>query len=190
MFIGCLLSAAQLGCDNRRRGEPIIFIESYHNLDYAKVSCEFVLARAPDARKTIRELANSPYGRPADWVYDVVNGANECQSVSDPRELGRRLENELADALAVNARCGGVTVIRDPYPRYDSGWLETRQKNEEIRKNQSDHWDLHLDYNPGHKTYGWALFPNKGPHVSGEGDTAKVADQICIVVTKAGATIR
>jgi hypothetical protein len=178
------------------QAEPIVFIVSYHNVDWAKTACEHVLEQAPEAQKTIRELANNPYGaRPADWVYDIVNGANECKSVGDPRQLGRRLENELIDALAVNTRCAGVTVIRSPHPDYDRGSSDILQTNRDIR-NKNDHWDLHLDYNPGHKTYGWTLFPNKaGAHsagslVSGEGDTPKVADQICIVVTRRGATIR
>jgi hypothetical protein len=176
--------------------EPIVFIVSYHNLDYAKVACDHVLAQAPDAQKTIRELTNNPYGRPADWVYDVVNGANECKSVQDTRQLGRRLENELADALAVNTRCGGVTVIRDLHPDYDGpSWFETSRNNSKIQT-QSDYWNLHLDYIPGQKTYGWTLFSYKaggtswGAIINGEGATPKVADDICTVVTRRGATIR
>jgi hypothetical protein len=177
------------------QAEAIVFITSLHNLDYAKEACRYVMAQAPDAQKTIRDFEKYQLGRPDDWVYDVVNGANECKSVSDSRELGRRLENELADALAVNTRCRGVTVMRDPHSDYDRGWFEVYEKNEKI-KNQSDYWSLHLDYNPGHKTYAWALFPDKaggdpaGPFVGGEGDTSKVADQICAVVTRQGATIR
>jgi len=149
------------------------------------------LQRAPHAQETIRSLANNPYGRPEDWVYDVVRGANECKSVGDTRELSRRLENELADALAVNTRCGGVTVIRN----FDTGSSEKIENNQNIRQ-QKDYWVLFLDYNPGQKTYGWTLFPEKagghsaGPLVNGEGDTAKVADQICTVVTRRGAAIR
>jgi hypothetical protein len=176
------------------KAEPIVFIVSYHNLDYAKVACQNVLAQAPDAQKTIREL--SRYGQPAEWVYDVVNGANECKSVQDTRALGRRLESELADALAINIRCGGVTVIRDPHPDYDGpSSLETIQNNLKI-KSQSDHWDLHLDYNPGQKTYWWTLFSYKagetqiGAIINGEGATLKIAHDICTVVTRRGATIR
>jgi hypothetical protein len=172
-----------------------VFITSLHNLDYARSACELVMTRAPEAQETIREFEKYRSGRPDGWVYNVINGTNECKSVRDPRELGRRLENELADALAVNTRCRGVTVMRDPHPDYDPSWLEVHQKNQKI-KNQSDYWNLHLDYNPGHKTYAWALFPDKAggdpaePFVSGEGDTSKVADQICTVVTRQGATIR
>jgi hypothetical protein len=187
----CLL-ALNVGAMTAVEAEPIVFIVSRHNLNYAKTVCELVLAQAPDAQKTIRELANSPYGRPADWVYDIVNGANECKSVGDPRQLGRRLENEVTSALAVNTGCVGVTVIRDPDFDYDGKTLV--ETNWKIRT-QSDHWELHLDYNPGHKTYGWTLIPKKGLDfagslVSGEGDTPKVADQVCTVVTKRGATIR
>jgi hypothetical protein len=190
-----LILAFNLDAATAVKAEPIVFIVSFHNLDYAKVACAQLLAQAPDAQKTIREFEKYRWGRPADWVYDVVTGADECRSVRDPRALGRRLENELVDALAVNTRCGGVTIICDPHPDYDGGSSDTLQTNWNI-KTQSDHWDLHLDYNPGQKTYGWTLFPTKagalssGPFVSGEGETPKVADQICIVVTKRGATIR
>jgi hypothetical protein len=34
--------------------EPIVFIVSYHNLDYAKVACEHALQFEPDARNTMR----------------------------------------------------------------------------------------------------------------------------------------
>ena len=93
--------------------QPIVFIVSLHNLDYAKNACNNALAQAPDAQKTIRELSNNPYGKAADWVYHVVEAANECKSVRDTRALGRKIENELTDALAIDPHCAGVTVIRD-----------------------------------------------------------------------------
>ena len=95
----------------------------------------------------------------------------------------------------MNPRCGGVTVIRDPHPDYDGGWSKTHEANYKLR-HEKPYWDLHLDYNPGHKEYGWTLFPTKpdgafaGAIVNGEGTTPKVADQICTVVTGRGATIR
>jgi hypothetical protein len=86
-----------------------------------------------------------------------------------------------------------VKVMRDPHPDYDRG-----SDTAEVRKvgQQSFHWDLHINYDPGSKVYGWSLFPTDpgpkmaGPCVSGEGDTAKNADQICVVVTRKGAVIR
>jgi hypothetical protein len=166
--------------------EPIVFITSDRNLEHAKVACEFVLAREPDAAKTMRELANNRYGlEPSDWVADILAGALECKSVRDTRELGRRLENELTDAIAVNSKCAGVTVIRDPGP----------EANRNI-KDQQAYWDLLLNYNPGKKIFGWILDP-VGPggkltagQVNGEGTVSKAADQICIVVTGRGAIIR
>ena len=148
--------------------EPIIFITSYHNLDYAATACEL-----------------TGFLDPA--------GAAECKSVSDPRELGRRLENKLSDALAVTTRCAGVTVIRDPHPKFDGRFSEANNKI----KQQKPHWNLHLDYNPGFEIFGWTLFPNKagimnsaGALVNGEGTVAKAAGEICTVVTGRGATIR
>ena len=122
--------------------------------------------------------------------------ANACRSVRDPRELGRRLENELMDALALNTRCGGVTVIREPQFDWERDyWLSVYQDHAKIKK-QGPYWDLMLDYTPGIDIYGWTLFPEKadghsaGPMVNGEGTTPQVADQICTVVTRRGATIR
>jgi hypothetical protein len=171
--------------------KPIVFMVSYYDLDVAKTECDMVMLQAPEAAETVRDLADGPFGGPADWVYDAVNGANECNSVQDTRELGRRLENELLDALAENPRCGGVMVIRDAHPKYDGGWSEanydTRQKK--------PHWDLMLDYVPGKKTYGWMLFPKNpggefaGAMADGEGSTPVVAEQICIVVSGQGAGV-
>jgi hypothetical protein len=61
---------------------------------------------------------------------------------------------------------------------------------------QKAYWDLHLDYQPGSKVFGWTMFPNKagrnrdGAFVNGEGDAAKAAKQICIVASGRGAAIR
>jgi hypothetical protein len=116
---------AILGCwvgGPKASAEPIVFIVSYHNLDYAKEACRAVLSMEPEATKTIRDLANNPLGlEPADWVKDTVTAAAECKSVRDTRELGTRLENELTDALAVEPLCAGVTVIRDPHPDFNGG---------------------------------------------------------------------
>jgi len=181
---------------NIASAEPIIFVVSYHNLDYAESACEMALREEPDAAKTIRELGNNGYGvEPADWVKDVMEAAAECKTVRDTRELGRRLENQLMDAMAVTTFCNGVTVVRDPHPKYDDHWNEKNLDNEKI-KAQKPYWDLHIDYRPGQKIFSWALFPEKagggsaGRLVEGEGAIPKVAEQICIVATGRGATIR
>jgi hypothetical protein len=63
-------------------------------------------------------------------------------------------------------------------------------------KQQKAYWNLHLDYQPGSRVFGWTLFPNKagmksdGNLVSGEGTASKAAKQICIVASGRGATIR
>jgi hypothetical protein len=154
--------------------EPILFIASMHNLNFAKAACETVIGRG------------------------FANEAVECKTVEDFRWLGRVLENRVIAALAVNTRCGGVTVIRDFDHNFDRKvWEDNFQANLKTRL-QSDHWDLFLDYSPGHTTFGWTLFPKKagldgrisGPIVDGEGDATKAADQICTVVTGRGATIR
>jgi hypothetical protein len=129
--------------------EPIVFIVSYHNVDYAKVACDHVLSFERD---------------------------------------------RLIDALAVESLCSGVTFIRDPHPDFDGGGGFS-QANYAI-KNQRPYWDLHLDFRPGSKDFGWTLFPNEagmkssGPMIDGEGSADKAAKQICTVVTGRGANIR
>jgi hypothetical protein len=78
---------AALGCwaAASNASEPIVFIVSHHNLDFAKTACEHVLSMEPEAAKTILD--------------ETVAAAIECKTVRDPRELGRRLENELIEAL-------------------------------------------------------------------------------------------
>jgi hypothetical protein len=187
----CRVAVAQ----SKASAEPIIFVISYHNLDYAETACEMFLSQEAEA-EAVKIRTSKQFGvEPVDWVNDILAGVVDCKSVRDMRELGRRLENELTDALAVTTLCAGVTVIRDPHPKYDGNWDEKSLDNQKI-KDQKPHWDLHLDYRPGQKIYSWALFPEKagggsaGPLVEGEGATPKVAEQICIVVTGRGATIR
>jgi hypothetical protein len=88
--------------------EPIVFIVSYHNLDYAKVACEHVLQFEPDARNTIRNAERYKWQLSDDDTNkNILAGAAECRSVRDPRELGCSLENQLIDALAVNTNAPG-----------------------------------------------------------------------------------
>jgi hypothetical protein len=102
--------------------EPLVFIVSYHNVDYAKTACDHVLSLEPDAAKTVREFQKFGWGEVKDdTTRNILAGAAECKSVRDMRELGRRLENELIDALAVEPVCAGVTMMRDPHPDFEGG---------------------------------------------------------------------
>jgi hypothetical protein len=190
----CALTALTIGGATAAE-DKLVFVSSYHNLDFAVEACRSALAAAPDAERSIRDQAKSQYVYELDdWVKDVVAKAVECRSVRDPRELGRRFENDLMNALAVNTRCAGVTVIRDPHPDFDKRPLS--EANRRLRE-QRPHWDLMMDYN-GKKPFGWTLFPMNagyntgyfGELVEGEGNFAEAATQICTVVTGKGATIR
>jgi hypothetical protein len=159
--------------------KPLVFIVSYHNVDYAKTVCDYVLS-----------MEKGGFG---EITRDSLDGAAECKSVRDTRELGRRVENKLIDALAVEPLCAGITVIRDPHPDFDHGGVSL--DNLAIRR-EKPYWDLHLDYQPGSKVFGWTMFPNKagmtfdGALVNGEGTASIAARQICIVASGRGATIR
>src|SRR5438477_12077939 len=72
----------------------------------------------------------------------TLAGALECKSVRDRRELGRHLENDVINALAVEPLCGGVNVVRDPHPDFDGGGFS--QTNFAMKQERA-HWNLHLD---------------------------------------------
>jgi len=171
--LGCSIGAPDA------KAEPLLFIVSYHNVDYAKTACDY-----------LSSMQKSGFGR---LDEESIAGVTECKSVRDTRDFGRQLENSLIDALAVEPLCGGVTVIRDPHPEYDGGGFS---KENFAIKQSKPHWDLHLDYRPGTKAFGWTLFFNKpgmkpdGAIVNGEGIASKAASQICTVASGRGATIR
>jgi hypothetical protein len=158
--------------------ETLVFIISNHNVDYAKAACEHVLSM-------------QKFGDVND--ESISAGAAECKSVRDTRELGRRLENEFIDALAGEPLCAGITMIRDPHPEFDRGGFS--QDNYAL-KQAYPHWALHLNYQPGSKVFGWAMFKNKagmtpdGPLLNGEGTASKAAKATCIVASGRDATIR
>lgn len=155
--------------------EPIVIINSYHDLDYAKEACDY------QTRIGQKLMPDNP---------DVINGIAECKLAGDGRILGRRLENAVIAQLAINTRCAGVSVFRENHPSYDgrNNYLDLTTQRKQF------HWVLFLDYTPGQKTHEWTLFPNDADKplngmLEGQGTPAEIADQICTVVTKRGANI-
>jgi hypothetical protein len=72
------------GAMTAARAEPIIFVVSYHNVDYAKAGCELVQTQAPEARRIMRQYGNNPDFQPAEWAYSIVNAANICRLSTRP----------------------------------------------------------------------------------------------------------
>ena len=169
LILGCAAVALAI---TAAPADPIVVLSSVHNLNFAEAACEYPIeALGPD-------------------------GAAECRSVRDPRELGRRLENQIMDLFAVNARCQGVVIVIEGDEKYDGG-LNAVATDLMVQK---DHWDLLLDYIPGSKTYFWSIFPaaafnnsksefGKGRGVWGEETAAQIAEQVCIVVKGQGASV-
>jgi hypothetical protein len=148
------------------------------------------------AAKDLREHQKYGWGEVGDVTKYTLAAAAEGKTVADTRELGRRLENELMDALAVEPLCGGITVIREPHSSWEqTAFFEFTAKSYPLQE-QKAYLNLHLNYQPGSKVFGWDLFPYKagrksaGRLVTGEGDASKAAKQICIVASGRGATIR
>jgi hypothetical protein len=169
---------------------PTVILLSMHNLDYAKSAC-WHLRTIADMKYIGRVLNNASDYDPADVksVKQQSDGIWECNSVRDPRELGRRLENNVMDQLAVNRHCAGVTAYIAGYDEYDGKFNEAATQAE-----QNGYWSLMVDYAPASKTYEWSLLPTKGDEmgrmVSGEGTPFQIAEQVCIVVKGQGARVR
>lgn len=178
--------------------EPIVVLASLHNLDWVYYACEHDVSHAAKNADYIRQILADPSGYDSDTVkvYSrLAAGASECRSVRDTRELGRRLENQVMDALAVNTRCKGVVAVIGGHEKYDGKFNPVATAIQEHK----DHWDLLLDYIPGSKVHEWSLEPQhawnnqrllEGQMVSGDGSAAQIADQVCIVVTGQGAAVR
>lgn len=123
------------------------------------------------------------------FAKEMLDAVAECKSVRDPRELGRRLENQIMDLLAVNRDCKGVTAFLEGHDKYDGKFNEAA-----TQAKRNGYWSLMVDYVPGSKVYGWSLLPWKGEQmgrmISGEGTVSQIAEQVCIVVNGQGAAVR
>jgi hypothetical protein len=190
---GGLLSAALLTTTvTKAASKPIVILGSLHNLDYAEAACDHLL-RFSDPKAIAFVLNNaSDYDTEDIKRYkEQFEGIRECKSVPDKRELGRRLENSIADQLAITRLCAGVSAYIDGHDKFDGKFNDAAQQ----AKERNDYWLLMVDYAPGSKVYGWSLFPEKaggadnGAMISGEGTTAQIAEQVCIVVTGQGAHV-
>ena len=62
----------------RCNAEPLVFIVSYHNVDYAKVACHHVLSFEPDAAKTAREYQKFGWGEVDDTTKNILTGAENA----------------------------------------------------------------------------------------------------------------
>jgi hypothetical protein len=175
--------------------KPLVILASIHNVDFAEASCSYLLNVA-DVRNITRVLNNPSDFDPEDVKFNkqLSDGIWECRSVKDRRELGRRLENNIMDQLAVNTRCAGVSAYIEGYDKFDGKFNAAAMQAEE----GSGYWSLMVNYAPGSKVHGWSLFPvnasgttpSDGRMISGEGTVSQIAEQVCIVVTRHGASIR
>jgi hypothetical protein len=110
-----------------------------------------------DVNNITRVLNNPSDFDPDDVKFNkqLSDGIGECKSVKDRRELGRRLENNIMDQLAVNARCAGVSAYIEGYDKFDGKLNAAAMQAEE----RGAFWSLMVDYAPGSEVYAWSLFP-------------------------------
>jgi hypothetical protein len=173
--------------------KPIVILASIHNVDFAEASCSYLLNVA-DVKNITRVLNNPSDFDPKDVKFNeqLANGIWECKSVKDRRELGRRLENNVMDQMAVNTRCSDVSAYIEGYDKFDGKFNADAMQAEE----RGAFWSLMVDYVPGSNVHGWSLFPenavgatsSNGRLISGEGTVSQIAEQVCAVVTGHGAS--
>jgi hypothetical protein len=171
--------------------KPIVILASIHNVDFAEASCSYLLNIA-DVKNITRVLNNPSDFDPEDVKFNeqLANGIWECESVKDRRELGRRLENNVMDQMAVNTRCSGVSAYIEGFDKFDGKFNAAAMQAEE----RGAFWSLMVDYVPGSKVHGWSLFPENAVGatssnarlISGEGTVSQIAEQVCTIVTRHG----
>jgi hypothetical protein len=191
VLLGCAVLRTAIAAEPK----PIVILASIYNVDFAEASCSHLL-NAVDIKNITRVLNNASDYEPEDVNFNkrLSDGISECKSVKDRRELGRRLENNIMDQLAVNTRCSSVSAYIEGYDKFDGKFNAAAMQAEE----GSGYWSLMVDYAPGSKVHGWSLFPvnasgttpSDGHLISGEGTVSQIAEQVCIVVTRHGASIR
>ena len=167
MKFGRLANAALLFATTAN-ADPVVRFASQHNLNYAEGVCKFIQ----------RDIGLDSEAK------------TECALATDPRALGRKLELDVATNFASNRRCAGITVVRGWDRKYDGG-----DGKEYLAAGATEHWDLLLDFMPGSKKHEWYLFylnsnGNIKDSFAEEGTAAQIAETVCAIVTKQGATIR
>jgi hypothetical protein len=192
-----LLVTAALASIDTASAEPksIVILRSRHNLDYARNACD-TLRKFTDVEAVTRLVKNAPENDPSvKSNREVLKGISECESVGDPRELGRRLEAEIVHQVAANSLCRGVSAYIEGDDKYDGKFNDAAMAAEKDKA----YWLLLVDYVPGSEAYAWSLFPENmqldprsasGRLISGEGTSSQIAAQICTDITKRGANAR
>ena len=194
ILLGCAVVSYTRTANSAERN-PIVILASIHNVDFAEASCSYLLNVA-DVKYIPWVLNNKPSDLdPEDVKFkkQLSDGIRECNSVKDRRVLGRRLENNIMDQLAVNVRCAGVSAYIEGYDKFDGKLNAAAMQAEE----RGAFWSLMVDYAPGSEVHGWSLFPENasggtpnGRMISGTGTVSQIAEQVCIVVTGQGRGVR
>lgn len=191
-----LLIMAAFAVTNIADAEPksILILRSSHNLDYVYNACD-TLVRFTDIDAVSRLVKNAAEDDPrVKYNKQLLKGISECKSVKDPRELGRRLEENIVEQLAANPLCAGVSAYIEGYGKYDKKFNEEAMQAEK----HNGYWLLLVDYTPGSETYAWSLYPENVQHAPpvsngrllGEGTTSQIVKQICAVVTRQDTGVR
>jgi hypothetical protein len=184
-----LLAAAVTA--NAAHAEPkaTIILKSQHDLDFTDRACD-ALVKFTDVEAVTRLVKNaSADDQSVKYNRQLLNGIAECKTVSDPRELGRRYEQQIVELIAKSPHCAGISTDIEGHDKYDG-----KPNEAALAAERKEHWLLLVDHAPGNDTNAWSLFPENltsmprppADRLLGEGTTAEIVDQVCGVVSGKG----
>jgi hypothetical protein len=158
---------------------PIVVIDTWWNVDYAKGVCASAEAATFEARRDSKLIEQ--FGCDAITSCQI---AQEVQPViaacdSDPAISVRIFERDLATEFASNSTCASVKIVA--LAKVKASTLG------------DDHWQLMLDFSPGRSEQQWGL--ERGGKKLGQGSAQgrggprEIARMVCNIVKGRGATV-
>jgi TIR domain len=153
--------------------DPIVVVNSWWNVDYAKNSCEH-------AQTWIKENSK--------WINQAgCEGVTACPEVMtifracvvDPTGRVADFEYELITELSANVQCKGVQLVKfdGPDAKRDKATTEAMLK---------PHWTVMLDFQPGDTKQPWSVVQGI-VFMKGMGTAKEIAGSVCLIVTEQGA---
>jgi hypothetical protein len=163
--------------DAQSGAEPVVVIDDWWNVDYAKNSCVSAMQWDKENSTLVAQVG-----------CDSVTSCPEMTPVVDACRFDpvgnlNNFETELLAQFASNAHCREVQIATYKGPKEPNPSVDTAMRG--------PHWFLSFNYIPGARKQSWTM--NQSEHLtaitSGEGEPKEVAEMVCSIVTQSGAKI-
>lgn len=173
LALSFLLVTAMLGCSKE---PPVVVLDGWWNVDYAKNACQSAKAWYQENVKYITQLGCERITS----CQEIMPTVEACGI--DPSQDVRSFEDILAAEFASNSDCNSVQFVHFKSPN------EVNKATSEAMKKK--YWSLMLDYRPGSKNQHWSLVRlEPSAFTQGEGGPKEIAKKVCSIVKEQGATI-